>query len=385
MNFLFLKEWWKYFLLIFAVLIGAFSLLYTNNLVHELSEEEKRKIELWASANKLVNEVDDDSEALNFLSEVIRKNETVPVILVDEEHNIIDSRNLDEDRSDDEEYLRSQLDIMESQHEPIMIEHSETRNYIYYKESNLVRQLRIFPYVQLLIISIFVGIAYLAFNASRKYEQNRVWVGLAKETAHQLGTPLSSLMAWVTYLESKDDKSLDDTVVQELKKDVERLQLVTDRFSKIGSSPALRKVDIYQLVQDSVQYLSNRLSKNVTVNVEKEGDEECYAFVSPPLFGWVIENLTKNAMDAMPGGGELTFRISPQKNNIFIDVIDTGKGIPSTYHEKIFEPGYTTRKRGWGLGLSLARRIIQYYHKGKLFVKESEPDKGTTLRIKLPL
>lgn len=382
---LFETTWWKYVLLILAFLIALFSLLYTNKLVNKLSEEEKKKVELWADAYKHLNLLDDEAGDITFVLEVIRNNESVPVILVDENDNIISYKNLDLEKSQNKQYLAEQLEIMKTGHDPIVIEYLEgSRNYIYYQDSIIVQQLRYFPYIQLLVISIFLFISYLAFNASQRYEQNRVWVGMAKETAHQLGTPLSSLMAWVEYFKEMPETKIDESIVKELEKDLNRLTVVTERFSKIGSSPVLKKENLYEILGGMVEYLNTRVSRKIKIVLDASGFEEYRVFLSRPLFEWVIENMSKNSIDAMDGNGSVILRLSESNRHIFIDVIDEGKGIPHTHFEKVFKPGYSTRKRGWGLGLSLAKRIIKDFHKGDIFVKESELNVGTTMRIKLP-
>jgi signal transduction histidine kinase len=378
------KKWWKYALLIFAFLIAVMSLLYTNSLVDRLSKEEKRKAELWANAYKHLNQMGDEMGDITFLLDVIRSNETVPVILVDENDNIVSAKNLNEDRINQEAYLREQLEIMKAGHAPIEIEYAEgAKNYIYYKDSVIVQQLRYFPYAQLFVISIFLLVAYLAFNASRRYEQNRVWVGMAKETAHQLGTPLSSLIAWVEYFKEAGELKLDKSIVTELEKDLNRLTVVTERFSKIGSSPILKKENMLEVLNQSVEYFNTRISKKISIKFNNHGNEDIHAFISRPLFEWVIENLLKNAIDAMNGEGSIVIELSETNRHIIIDISDTGKGIARSDFENVFKPGFSTRRRGWGLGLSLAKRIISNYHKGEIFVKESEIGKGTVMRIRL--
>ncbi len=369
------KTLWKIALLLAAFAISIASLLYTNYLAEQLKKSEKQKVRLWAEAQKKVSTTDNPE----FLFKVVQQNESVPVILVNEDGRIISSRNIPERQQND---LREVLAEMKADREPIVIESKYgSKSYVYYQESRLVSQLRYFPYVQLVVIALFFGVAYFAFNASQKYEQNKVWVGLAKETAHQLGTPLSSLMGWITYLENSD--KLDTGILRELEKDVNRLQTVTDRFSKIGSSTQLQRENVYEQIAQTLSYLESRFSRKATIKIDESADRELMAWINASLFNWVIENLVKNAINAIDTQGTITFYLHQQGDYAVIDVADTGKGIARSEFKSIFEPGYTTRRRGWGLGLSLARRIIEQYHKGQLFVKSSEVGKGTTFRIRV--
>lgn len=369
------KTLWKIALLLAAVAISIASLLYTNYLAEQLRESERQKVRLWAEAQKKVSTTDNPE----FLFKVVQQNETVPVILVNDQDRILSSRNIPENRQDD---LDAVLAEMKAEREPIEIDTQYgSKSYVYYQESLLVTQLRYFPYVQLVVIALFFAVAYFAFNASQKYEQNRVWVGLAKETAHQLGTPLSSLMGWLTYLESTE--KLDTPTVQELEKDVNRLQTVTDRFSKIGSNTQLEQHNLYEQVAQGLSYLRSRFSRKATISIDASADRELKAWINEALFNWVIENLVKNAINAIDEQGCITFYIHQQGRYAVVDVADTGRGLQRSEFRSIFEPGYTTRKRGWGLGLSLSRRIIEQYHGGQIFVRNSEPGKGTTFRIKV--
>lgn len=369
------KTLWKIALLLAALAISVASLLYTNYLADRLMKAEKKKVRLWAEAQRQLGK----TENPGFLLEVVQKNETVPVILVNEKGEVLSSRNI---KPNDKEYLKEQLAEMKESREPIVIEDQyDNKSYVYYKESILVTQLRYFPYIQILIIGSFFGVAYFAFSASRKYEQNKVWVGLAKETAHQLGTPLSSLMGWISYL--KTTQSVQESTIQELEKDVERLQVITDRFSKIGSATHLNQENVYKEIQQTVDYCRSRFSDNVAITIDPNANREIKAKLNPSLFDWVIENLVKNAIDAIKTTGSIEFCIQEQGEFAVIDVIDTGKGVSRSDFKTIFEPGYSTRKRGWGLGLSLSKRIIEEYHKGQIYVRSSEPNKGTTFRIKL--
>ena len=376
----------KIVILITALLIGGASLFYTNIIVEQLSDRERRTIELYANALKysINSEVNDELSFLN--QEIISANNSIPVILTDADHLPLNYRNLDinEDISKKrlEEILRKEIEIMAEQHDPIEVNIGEGPiNYIYYKNSYLLTQLTYYPYIQLTIIGMFVFLGYMAFNYSRTSEQNRVWVGLAKETAHQLGTPLSSLMAWVEYF--KADENVPAEVITELDKDVQRLEMVTARFSNIGSVPSLKSENVQEVIQQTLSYLEKRVSRKVKFSISSEVPEQ-KAKLNKPLFDWVIENLSKNAVDAMTGVGQLRIHIKPGKDRkVYIDVSDTGKGIPKSLIKKVFQPGYTTRQRGWGLGLTLVKRIIENYHRGKIFVLNSEVGKGTTFRIVL--
>lgn len=494
------KQRWKYLLVAIALVIVGVSLWYSNRLAHDIADNERNQVSLWAGAirkkAKLVNYTNqlfvklgneerkkvelwkDATEVLanadfntdfSFVSKVVENNNNVPVILTDEDDNIISSRNLNPQKSRDSSYLSQQLaemkasypgieikifgnkknflyykdsklftelkqtftdletsfineivtntastpviytdsthrkvlafgnidsllmqdsvqvkqlmKLMSSENNPIRVDLGEGNvHYIYYQNSLLLTRLKYFPIAQLIVIGFFILIAYLMFSSSRNAEQNQVWAGMAKETAHQLGTPLSSLMAWVEYLK---DSGIDESTAIELDKDINRLNTVADRFSKIGSQPKLTAGNLYDALLHSVSYLDKRSSNKVRIVVHKPG-HQLFAKLNQPLFEWVIENLCKNAIDAMEGQGSIDIYsglLVP--GQIYIDVIDTGKGISRRKFKTVFKPGYTTKLRGWGLGLSLTKRIIKDYHKGNIFVKHSEPDKGTTFRILL--
>ena len=374
------KQRWKLLLLVAALLIGAASLWYTNKLVNKLADEEHKKIELWAEATKRLADVSEVNTDINFLSSVISNNNTIPVIWADENFKVISSRNLDSLRALDSTYLKNQVAVMRSQHEPIEIKIAQNfKQYILYKDSELLVRLRYYPYFQLAVIALFLFVSYLAFSTSRKAEQNQVWVGMAKETAHQLGTPLSSLLAWLELLKMK---GTNPEYTSEIEKDLHRLQTITDRFSKIGAAPALKKEDVYDVLRHSVDYIRNRTSDQVTFHIDKP-HHEIFAPMHVPLFEWVIENILKHALDAMSGAGTISITITDQQQFVYMDITDSGKGIQKSSYKTIFKPGYTTKSRGWGLGLSLSKRIIEDYHDGQIFVKSSEIGKGTTFRIVL--
>lgn len=377
------KQRWKLLLMVAAFIIGAASLWYTNRLVQSLSEEERKKVELWAQGTRELATMTDDGGPIGFIFEVITNNNTVPVILVNEEDEIISFRNLDSLRSLEPRYLEQQLNKMKEEGPPIIIElPNGQENFIYYRESLLLTQLRFYPYFQLGVIALFLLVSYLAFSASRKAEQNQVWVGMAKETAHQLGTPLSSLMAWVEYLKIKQGP--DDKYISEVEKDINRLNTITERFSKIGSAPALHNENLAEVLQHSLDYMKSRVSAKLKMKLNSPEAKAILVPVNAPLFEWVIENLLKNAIDAMKGIGSITINLTENNQQAIIDLIDTGSGLSKAQFKTIFKPGYTTKNRGWGLGLSLSKRIIEEYHGGQIFVKASQPGKGTTFRIILP-
>lgn len=374
------KQRWKMILFLLAILIGIGSLFYTNNLIETLSREEQKKVQLWAEATSLVAQEETASPALNlYLTQVIQNNTTVPVILIDSEGNML-SRNLDSIKSLKPGYLEKQLSIMKEQNPPIQVLLSNgKKNYIYYKESTILTMLTWYPYVQLALIIMFILVAYFAFSQSRHAEQNQVWVGLSKETAHQLGTPASSLSAWVEVLRYHVK---DEAIISELEKDVNRLKIITDRFSKIGSPPKMGPVNLRLVLENVIDYIKNRSSYKSQIQLKLSNDNIILP-LNISLFEWVIENLLKNSLDAMQGEGLLKINVQDMKEEVFVDIIDSGKGIPKKLFKTVFKPGYTTKSRGWGLGLSLAKRIIEMYHKGRIFVLHSEIDKGTTFRIVL--
>lgn len=374
------KQRWKVLLLLAALLIGAASLWYTNKLVQKLAEEEKKKIQLWAEATKRLSDVNEVSSDINFLSTVISNNTTIPVIWADQDFKVISYRNLDSARAAKPAYLEDQVKQMREGHEPIEIHIGQNIvQYILYKDSDLLIRLRYYPYFQLAVIALFLFVSYIAFSTSRKAEQNQVWVGMAKETAHQLGTPLSSLLAWLEFLKLKGTSA---EYTQEIEKDVERLQTITERFSKIGSAPSLHKENVALVMKHSVDYIRTRTSDKTVFDIQSPA-HEVYAPMNIPLFEWVIENILKNALDAMNGSGMINVKITDQQQFVYIDISDTGKGIPKSSYKTIFKPGYTTKSRGWGLGLSLSKRIIEEYHNGEIFVKSSDSGKGSTFRIVL--
>ncbi len=320
-----------------------------------------------------------DSLIKSFISEVAINSAAVPVIYTDSTKlNVIAFGNIDSIKIKDSVKLKLTIQSMESQNTPLLVDLGEgTKNYIFYEQSNLLTQLKYYPYIQFAVIGFFLLIAYVLFSSARKAEQDQVWLGMSKETAHQLGTPLSSLMAWTDYLR---EHGTDESIVCEMNRDVMRLQMITERFSKIGSQPTLQDENICDVLKNAIDYLKQRTSKNVLFQVEIP-NYEIYVKLSSTLFEWVIENVCKNAIDAMDGKGELKIKLTDIPEGVFIELSDTGKGLPKSMFKSVFEPGFTTKKRGWGLGLSLSKRIIENYHHGKISVLHSEENKGTTFQV----
>ncbi len=381
MIFSILRSKWKTVLLFLALIIAASSFWFTSELVSDLSKEERNKIKIWADASKELQAVPLTGDVPLYLFEIIQENRTIPRILTDSAGNILTSMNLNPDKENDEEYLKEQIELMKIAHEPIVVTFADKSiNYIYYQDSILLTQLAYFPLVQFFIIFLFLVVVYIALSISETSEQNRLWVGMSKETAHQLGTPISSLLAFVELLKVKNEN---DEVAKEVEKDVQRLEQITERFSRIGSAPVLVEANITLVVKKAVEYMKIRTSPNVNYVQEYDDTVDIYAPLNIALFEWVIENLWKNALDAMNNMGEMSVSIKQTEHSVFIDISDTGKGISKRKFKTIFKPGYTTKDRGWGLGLSLVRRIIESYHKGKIYVRYSEIGRGTTFRMVL--
>ncbi len=379
------KSTWKIYLAILGIVIVLVSLIYTNYLSGKLSEEEKKKVEIYLLAQEELNDFDnEDLENIDVTlhTNILLSNTTIPVILVNERGGIDAVSNFDREKDGNEAFFKEIVKELEADgFEPI----KGFATSVYYKESNILRQLRFFPLIQLLLIGSFILFGYLALNAARRAEQNRVWAGMAKETAHQLGTPISAIMAWAEHLKSiRDDDDEILTVAEELAKDVNRLDLVADRFSKIGSAPKLESVNIYEELEECRSYMQKRASRKVTFDFPPPNTGNYQVNINKHLFDWVVENLLRNALDSMGGNGHIAAKIYTDDKYVNIDLSDTGKGIPGNKFKTIFKPGFTTKARGWGLGLSLAKRIIEEYHSGKIFVKSSEENKGTTFTIKLP-
>jgi two-component system, sporulation sensor kinase D len=367
----------KTLLLLSALVIGIATLWFTNGLVKELKSEERTKVKIWAKATEQTTHIDNLDEDISFVFEVINHNNTIPVILTDDSGKILYHKNFPLNKVEKEGYLNRQLLLMKENSEPIVFEYADGKeNRIYYKDSIILTRLKYFPYVILLVVALFILIGYLAFSASRKSEQNKVWAGMARETAHQIGTPLSSLMGWVALLQEKPGV---DDIALEMNKDILRLQTIAERFSKIGSQPELSEQDITKVLKRSFNYMKDRSSAKVIYKLDVKSP--FYAAINPQLFGWVIENILRNAIDALEQKGTITLSIKEHNKKILIDIKDSGKGIKSNELKTVFEPGFTTKKRGWGLGLSLVKRIVEDYHKGQVFVHTSELNKGTTFRI----
>lgn len=377
------KIWWKVVLIVSGVIIGVVSLLYTETFLRELRMEEERKIRLWAKAVEAVFGASEE-ENLAFYSEIIQNNQTIPVILTDGKGSIIAHRNLNVPEGDEEKlerYLERKLAEFKASGQ--MLENSfgdGQTNYLYYKGSTLLTKLRYYPLLLLGVISVYMLISYMAFSNARRSEQNKVWTGMAKETAHQIGTPLSALLGWIAFLKEQYPK---EVAFGEMEKDIDRLSAITERFSKIGSQPELAKLDLSDTLDTTLTYLSKRMGRKIQLDTSVQPDLQ--RLHNEQLISWVIENLVKNATDALEGEGTISVHATVVNYAVVIQVSDTGRGIPANVQRKIFSPGFTTKTRGWGLGLSLAKRIIAEYHAGTITLAESTAEKGTTFKIVLPL
>lgn len=372
----------KWAVFIFSIVIGLGSIYYTNTLVEELKTREKRQIDLYANALEYAST---NSDNLTFVFQVIiQENKSIPVITADGDGNPIEHKNINFKKNSTEEekkaHLLAEFEEMKSLYEPIRLSEDA---FIYYKNSELLTRLQYYPYVQLSVILLFGLLTFAFFNQSKMAEQNRLWAGLTKETAHQLGTPLASLMAWIDYLKNSPVYEENKEVIMELDKDIVKLRMVTERFSTIGSTPIIKPENVYQVVGETINYLRPRISSKVSIDLNSHA-ENIFAQMNRSLFEWVIENICKNAVDAMKGKGAIHIDIVKESEKyVFIEISDTGKGMEKNMFKKVFNPGFTTRQRGWGLGLTLAKRIIEGYHKGRVFVSSSELGKGTTFRIVL--
>jgi two-component sensor histidine kinase len=373
------KTWWKAALIAFGVVIGIVSLFYTETFLKELRAEEERKIVLWAKAVEAVFLSEDDSN-LAFYSQIIQDNKTIPVILVNDDGEIIAHRNLNVPESNPERYLKRKLEEFKESGQVLENPYLDGKtNYLYYKGSSLLTKLRIYPLLLLGVISIYMLISYMAFSNARRSEQNKVWTGMAKETAHQIGTPLSALLGWIAYLK---EQYPNEVAFGEMERDVDRLTAITERFSKIGSQPELTHTTLSDTIESSLDYLVNRMGKNVDFSSDIEDDLQ--AQHNPQLISWVLENLITNATDALEGKGQIHVEAKRVGTDISIFVRDSGKGIPANIQRNIFQPGYSTKNRGWGLGLSLAKRIVKEYHNGTIALAESQINQGSTFKIVLP-
>lgn len=389
------RRLWKLLFVAASCIIASVSLYFSNNLVKDLAAQERERMEIWANATKQIATagIDGSTTDIDFLLNIIEANRNIPVLLVDDLNNIILHRNFKlpepvdnlapyEITPANQAFLQSKLQDLQNSSNKIEINiDKNTTQYLFYEDSILLKRLHYYPYIQILVMLIFIAVVYFAVISMQKAEQNKVWVGLSKETAHQLGTPISSLMAWVQML---DSYGIDKEIITDMDKDVHRLSVIADRFSKIGSNPELELRYINESVNESLSYMRSRISNRVKLAINTPEDEVpvklCF-----PLFEWVMENLTKNAVDAMQGEGSLTFEVFSDNEKVYIDVTDSGKGISRKNFKNVFNPGYTTKNRGWGLGLTLVKRIIEDYHNGRIYVKDSELNVGTTFRIELPL
>lgn len=380
------RSTWKLYLAITGLVIISISMFNTNYLYKRLSEEEARKVKHYEMAQELINDIDDqniDNCDYTLHSKIIESNTSIPVILVDERGEVIAAANFGDNLDTNYVYLKSIVAEMEAEgFTPI-----EGYAYkIYYKESKILTQLRYFPLIQLLLVAAFIFFGYLGLNYSRKAEQNRVWIGMAKETAHQLGTPISAIVAWLEHLRDirQGDPEMQE-IMTELGNDINRLELIADRFSKIGSAPNLQSTNIFEELNKCRNYMERRAPRKVSFDFpDPRQNAPLLVAVNQHLFDWVIENLLRNALDAMEGTGNISAAVYSDPSFVYIDISDTGKGIPANKFKAVFQPGYTTKKRGWGLGLSLAKRIVEQYHNGKIFVKKSTEGTGTTFTVKLP-
>jgi signal transduction histidine kinase len=387
---------WKIYLSIGAVGIVIASLLYTTGVASRLAEAEQQHAELWGKAMVELQKMPEDPDCIginpsclelnsDFIFSIVEGNKTIPAILTDDRKNIVGDVNLNEEKAADTTYLRRQLNIMASQHEPIILDNGFDVIHVYYKNSQLLTLLIYFPYFQMGLIAVFLLMGYFAFSAAKRAEQNQVWVGLAKETAHQLGTPITAIVAWIENLNLIIEDEIALGMLDEFRNDVHRLELIAERFSKIGAVPELKPTNIVAILERNMEYMKKRAPRRIIFEYPKVIREYAIeANINENLFDWVLENLLKNALDAMEGQGRITATVFQDKDYVYIDIEDTGKGIPASKFKSVFKPGYSTKKRGWGLGLSLTQRIVKNYHNGKVFVKQSEEGVGTTFRVQLP-
>ena len=383
---------WKFALIAISLMLMALFLYISNNLVKDLAAQERDRMEIWANATKELTTATEATD-VDFLLSIIEGNHNIPVLLVDDKGNILSHRNfhLPEPTGDipfseispaNMTYLQGKLKALRGGRNKIEIALDDgTTQHIYYEDSTVLRRLAYYPYIQLAVLLLFLAIAYFALMSVKKAEQNKVWVGLSKETAHQLGTPISSLMAWTQMLEQM---GVERDIVADMDKDVQRLSTIADRFSKIGSMPDKELAFINEAVTSSLGYMQSRIPKRVELHIHTADEHNCGIMLCQSLFEWVMENLTKNAVDAMDGEGRLDITVTSNDRQALILVKDTGKGIARKNFTNVFTPGFTTKKRGWGLGLTLVKRIIEEYHDGRIYVKESELGRGTTFAIELP-
>ncbi len=387
------KSKWKWYLGIAGFIVIMITMLYTRNLADKLADGEKMKVELWINAIKALATGVNLEEDVTSTHEITQIIDDIPLILVGDNGIVIDAKNfpniLDEEGfpiQDELNKLESQVEALKKQDRELTLDNGDSTQYVYYGHSQTYTLLKYFPVLQFLLIAGFIAFGYFSFSSSRRAEQNQVWVGMAKETAHQLGTPISAIMGWIDHLKDMygSDEYMQD-VVSELQKDTGRLELIADRFSKIGSEPKMEPINIYDELESMRAYMQRRAARRIEFDFPDPATEAKMVDINPPLFNWVLENLLRNALDAMEGKGKISAKVYEEKNYVCIDISDTGKGIPASKFKTVFKPGYSTKKRGWGLGLSLAKRIIETYHSGRIFVSKSIVNEQTTFTIKLPV
>ncbi len=373
------RQRWKLGFIFAAVLIAILSVVVSDLLIKDLAREERQKMEVWSEATRVMTS-ENPSLNMQLILKIIQGNTSIPVILCTDQDEVVSYNNLEIPEKDPELFLRKKVKELKAKNPPIAIDMEDgSFQYLYYDDSIILKRLLIYPYAQLSVVFVFILLAFLALASTKRAEQNKVWVGLSKETAHQLGTPISSLIAWVEYLRTKE---IDSSLLNEMDKDVKRLQTIAERFSKIGSDPDPLPTDLVESIRTALGYMSMRISSKVTIHADMPS-HPILVVMNDSLFAWVIENLTKNAVDAMEGHGDIYLQIEERDTLVRIDLSDTGKGIPKSKFKTVFNPGYTTKQRGWGLGLSLVKRIIESLQGGKIYVKSSELGKGTTFRIEL--
>ena len=369
----------RWFIIVSSLFIVGLIVWNAIAFFQRIKEEERVKMNIWASAQVYLDQVDTDT-GLDLYLKIINSNSSIPTILVDENGEIVDAMNIPDEVMANQEKLQEYLNSLKSTNEPIEMDLGEGRvNQVFYGDSPMLTKLKYYPLALILIIILFIAVIYFFYRTTKSSEQNKLWAGMAKETAHQIGTPLSSLIGWTEILKGENVNS---SYIKEIEKDVDRLQTITERFSKIGSAPTLEPEDIVNKTRDSFDYLKARSSKLIKFKLDLP-EKKILVNMNAQLYSWTIENLVKNAIDAMKGKGELEIKLKQNSKNVYILVSDTGKGIPRSKFKQIFEPGFTTKKRGWGLGLSLSKRIIEKYHRGRIRVLKSEINKGTTIEILL--
>ncbi|MCF8246518.1 MAG: HAMP domain-containing histidine kinase [Saprospiraceae bacterium] len=383
------KSRWKWYLAAAGAVIVLISMFYTKYLTDKLEQEEVKKVQQLKTALETLSQAMEDTMQcdVSFQTNFLSENTTVPILLVDEQGNPQEGRNFGLELDTNQVFLVQKLEDFRAENiEPIIVSTPWGSQHLYFEHSLILRLLKLYPILQFILIAAFIAFGYLGFSTSRRAEQNRVWAGMAKETAHQLGTPISGIVAWIEHLRAlREDDAEVNEVLDELGNDVVRLELIADRFSKIGSAPELKPVNIFDELEKCRAYMQRRASRKIEFYFPQPTDfEPVIVQINSHLFEWVVENLLRNALDSMEGTGSISATVYQDPRHVFIDISDTGKGIPASKFKTVFQPGYTTKKRGWGLGLSLTKRIIDEYHSGKIFVKKSVLNEGTTFTIQLP-